>query len=84
MDGEPITKTNTENSNNGNGMAMKPEIIIEKDVNSLPKEAQEKILEPGINSEKANKIVEEATKKNVNELNDEYYEKYNDLPYYYY
>lgn len=81
MDGEPVTKSNTENSNNGNGMGLAPGIEINRDINSLPKEVQQKILEPGLSAEKANKVVEEATKKDeeidVNKLSDkEYYEKY--------
>ena len=77
MDGEPITKINTENSNNGSGMGLEPGIKIEKKIEALPKEAQEKILEVGMNAEKAKQVVEEAKKKevDVNQLSDEEYYK---------
>ena len=78
MDGEPITKTNTENSNSGNAMAMQPGIIIEKKVEVLPKEVKEKILEPGVSAEKAKQVIEEGKKKeevDVNQLSDEEYYK---------
>ena len=67
-----------ENPNSGNGMAMQPGIIVEKKVETLPKEVKEKVLEPGMSAEKAKQVIEEAKKKeevDVNQLSDEEYYK---------